>query len=181
MSALPVFKLTSKDADRASLFIQAQQERRNAWPYTDRYAPPNADRVFEWGVIAAPASAAAAQVCIYTVPQGARAVITSVVFQTVVPAGSGMFVSGSGDVLWTLDVNTPVGVDPIQGSVVKGFFQVPFDLGTTQAPWSLSKPEVGKPQDVFRVKVESNPLVITPGAPQFYIAIINGWEWPVTE
>ncbi len=93
-----------------------------------------------------------------------------------------MFIPGSGNALWTLDVNTPVGVDPIQGSVVKGFFRVPFDLGNTaERPWYLTKPEAGKPNDIWRIKVESNPLVITPASPQYFLAIIQGWEWPVTE
>lgn len=174
--------VTGPEAVKAAAAIAAVEDRRDQWPYPWSFPPPNAKRVFRVGSLLAPAApvfpalTVTTEVLAYQVPQGYRFWLCSIV-QVYIGAG---FVAGSGDILWTLDKNRPIGVAPLQGEVVQGFAAVGLPLGSLAYPWPLDMPELLGPTDILRSKVTTTNA-IPQGNSNFFHSIFSGWLEPETK
>jgi hypothetical protein len=92
-------------------------------------------------------------------------------------AGAG-FIQGSGNALWTLDRDTPIGAAPLQGSSIAYYSQQPFTLGSfDDGPWFFRKPWVFEAGATIRSKVITDGT-INAGAPNYFISILCGWTVP---
>jgi hypothetical protein len=128
------------------------------------------------GSLLSPNPATQTEVLSYQVPQGFRFWLTALVQ---IYAGTG-FTPGSGDVLWTLDKNQPVGVVPLQGEVVQGFGSLGIPLGSLLYPWPLQMPELLLATDVLRSKVITT-VAIPVGGTNYFHSVIEGWLEPETK
>jgi hypothetical protein len=171
----------------AQRMLNQQHQRKELWPYTHIFPPPQAIRVNKEGIIPSPAPGPANQAIIleYHVPDGFQFAFTGLIQ---IYAGSG-FTLGSTDITWVLDINTALGSPgggnfqgyPVQqlspSNIPKGGVSPsPFSVF---APWPLSMPEILGPLDVLRSKV-STTGAIPPGAPNFFLTIFLGWIWEST-
>ena len=168
--------VTGPEAVKAVASMAATQDRRDQWPYPWNFPPPNALRVFRVGSLLSPNPATQTEVLSYQVPQGFRFWLTALVQ---IYAGTG-FTPGSGDVLWTLDKNQPVGVVPLQGEVVQGFGSLGIPLGSLLYPWPLQMPELLLATDVLRSKVITT-VAIPVGVTNYFHSVIEGWLEPETK
>ena len=173
--------VTGPEAVKAAASIAAVQDRRNQWPYPWSFPPPDAKRVFAVGSIDSPAVATLSQVLLYRVPQGFRFWLCSILQ---VYAGAG-WVAGSGDILWTLDKNRPVGVPTIQGEGIQGFQNIGIGLGamlngSVMYMMPLSQPELLAPTDELRSKVLTTAAIPVGGSNYFH-SIFEGWLEPETK
>ena len=168
--------VTGPEAVKAAASIAATQDRRDQWPYPWSFPPPRASRVFRFASLLSPAPATETEVLLYRVPQGYRFWLRSIVLNYV---GAG-FTAGSGDILWTLDKNRPVGTAPLQGETIQGFGNVPFPLGSFQYPWPLELPELLGPTDELRSKVIVTAAIPT-GGNNYFHSIVCGWLEPETK
>ena len=173
--------VTGPEAVKAVASMAATQDRRDQWPYPWIFAPPNALRVFRVGSLPSPNPATQTEVLAYQVPQGFRFWLSAILqaYQ-----GSG-WVAGSGDILWTLDKNQPVGVVPLQGEIIQGFGNIGIGLGamlngcvTYVLP--LSKPELLLATDILRSKVTTT-AAIPVGGTNYFHSIFEGWLEPETK
>ena len=165
--------------------LNQRSQRKEMWPYTHIFPPPQAIRVEPEGILAAPNPGVTSIVLQYQVPDGFQFVLTGLIQ---IYAGSG-FVLGSTDITWLLDINTPLGTPagtPLQGYPVQqlspsnlpkgGVLASPASLF---APWPLPMPEPLNGLDILRSKVTTTG-VIPVGAPNFFISIFLGWMWEST-
>ena len=173
--------VTGPEAVKAAANLAATQDRRDQWPYPWNFPSPGASRVFRVGSVVAPATATQTEVLVYRVPQGYRFWLCALL-QTYVGAG---WIAGSGDILWTLDKNRPVGVAPLQGEVIQGFGNIGIGLGsmlngcvTYLCP--LAMPELLAPTDELRSKVITT-AAIPVGGTNYFHSIFSGWLEPETK
>ena len=176
MSANPVVQMYSGvDSVRAAdAYRLAVQERRDQWPYVHVYPPPNAVDVCVIGSLATQAQAAAAvQVVRYQVNAGKRFYLTAVILGCNVA-----FLPG--DVLLTVDRNSPVGVTNSQFMPEHGLLNVGVQTGSAQyGPFRLQRAREFAPLDVVRVKgVNVN---LAEGTPNFYVCGLFGYEVPTLD
>jgi len=166
------------------MFAQHElQGRRDEWPYPWLMPSRAAEPVFRVGSVLAPAFGAETEVLLYSVPAGLQFALTGLL-QIYVGAG---FVPGSGTILWTTDLDSPVGVPALMGNPLPGLFQIPIPLGGLMgpgisvagfaAPWRFDKPFILKPQTDLRSKVTTVSTVST-GDPNFCVSIFEGFTWP---
>lgn len=165
------------------------QQRRQEWPYTHAFPPPQAVRVNSEGSIVAPAVATQTIVNQYQVPDGFQFAFTHLIN---LYSGAG-FILGAPSITWVLDINQPITVPAggtAQGYPVQGLSPSFIPKGGTGgissapgpgvfAPWELPMPEILQPLDILRSKVTTT-AAITPGAPNYFIAIFLGWIWETT-
>lgn len=109
----------------------------------------------------------------HTVPTNYEAVYTGIVLGTIIGSGNQ---AGPGDIVWTVDVDRQLGDATTIGYPEKDFGAVQFPLGSLiDGPWPVEwKYESGQ---VIRVKAYATNNV-TPGAPNWVVAALVGWEWP---
>ena len=173
--------VTGPEAVKAVASMAATQDRRDEWPYPWSFSPPNALRVFRVGSLVSPNPATQTEVLRYQVPQGFRFWLTAIL-QAYQGAG---WIAGSGDILWTLDKNQPVGVAALQGEIIQGFGNIGIGLGamlngcvTYMLP--LSRPELLLATDVLRSKVTTT-VAIPAGGTNYFHSIFDGWLEPETK
>jgi hypothetical protein len=158
--------------DLAYEAIERFQERKREYPYRWTYPPPGAIRVTVQDTIAVPTVVAGqTQGLLYTVDEGFQFALERLV---VLVSGEN---ASPGDFTWSLDLNTPVGLTPFQGSPIQGFTNVDVPLGTLQIPWPLECPELFNPNDAIRVKLTN--VNLAPGAPNTFKSMLLGWRWAV--
>ena len=175
MSAAPVI-LTGAAAVKAARNIASLQDNREMWPYPWVYPPPDAEDVFVEQSIPAPAFGVETQILQYKVPSSYLFMFTHIVQ---VYTGTA-FVPGSGDILWTLDLNTPIGTPPVQASRLQGFQSVDVPLGSFQIPWPIRKARFFKSLDIIRSKVITTNVIV-PGSGNFFTTILLGYIMPASK
>jgi hypothetical protein len=138
--------------------------------------PENALPFEQAGYVQMPAYlAAAVEVCAYTVPQGHHAVFKWFVTRY---DGQAQFVQGSGDIVWSIDVNRPVGGALLSGYTLADYSNILNERGDNGQPWALSPPGLRfKENDTLRIKVRTVQNVST-GVAGFSTGILMGWIWP---
>jgi len=159
---------------KATNKIRLMQDSKSQWPYPWSYPPPNAKNRLPSGSIVAPAANTLTQIMLFTVPTGMRFYLRGILRQF---EGSGLII-GSGNALWTLDKDTPIGGTILQGSSIADFTAQPFTLGNfDQGPVYFEMPEVIEAGAQIRDKVITDGT-ITPGAPNYFITVLFGWTVP---
>lgn len=129
--------------------------------------------------IAAPATNAQTQIVQYQVPNGFRFKLKGVLLNCNCPG----WTPGDGNAVFSVTLNKPLGSAAAQGTPLRGLSSVLVPLGSfAQGPWPVSDGEhpVFESRDVVRVLVSSNPLVIAPGLPNVFTAMLVGHIWPLT-
>ena len=165
--------------------LNQRSERKELWPYTHTFPPPQAIRVEPEGIIPAPLPGVTSVVLQYQVPDGFQFVLTGLI---AIYSGTNYFL-GSTDITWLLDINTPLPTP--QGGTPQGYpvqQMSPSNIpkggispapGSVFAPWPLPMPEVLGPLDTLRSKVTTT-AAIPVGAPNAFITIFLGWMWEST-
>lgn len=110
----------------------------------------------------------------YKVPSGLQFEMTDVMFAAIT---TGMIQApvNPGDVLYTINRNTPAGATAPQGSPLADFQNVPFSFGSpTQGPIQLRRAENFQANDVVSLYVVN--IAAAPGAPNFIVGMFEGWQ-----
>ena len=129
--------------------------------------------------VAAPAPTTLTVLLAYQVPSGHQFALTGVMWTFEGPAGG--FVPGSGDIIWTLDVNNPLTPSAlaIAGRYIQGFGAELAPIGSYEKPWWFSRPRVFAPSDLIQLKVLTT-VAIAQNSGNFNSRLI-GYLWPAGE
>ena len=156
---------------------------RAQWPYPWFVAPPGSRHVFQAGTILAPVVGSVPPlsnptlILAYQVPNNYRFCLKGVLL---VYTGVG-WVPGDGNIVFSLTVNTPVGLTAAAGIPFKDFQAVTIPLGSFAAgPWPIEPGELSilNSRDILRATVVTNTGVIGPGGNNLLTAIFVGYDWP---
>jgi len=151
-----------------------QQDR---WPYP--WLMPRSNTQYKQIVqsIAIPAiSATPTEVLEYTVPVGFRLVLRAILqtFQTGV-GGAPQFVDGSGDLLWTVDVDQPIGGVALSGYGLPDLTSMAEQRGSlVNGPWALEGYTVFDQYQTLRYKI-TNVSSGAAGIPNYTTCGLFGW------
>jgi hypothetical protein len=129
--------------------------------------------------IPAPATNAQTLILQYKVPNGFRFRLTGLLLG----CNCSAWTPGDGNVVFSLSLNKPVGSTASQGAPIQGFGNITVPLGSFEhGPWPIPEDErsLCESRDVVYVSVVSNPLVIAPGLPNVFTAMLVGDIWPLT-
>lgn len=146
-------------------------------PFPWDLPPKNSHHVYRAGIpplssIVMPAFATPTVVCQYQVPDGYQFVLRARMNAT-----NAVFAEGSGDLIWTTDVNTPLGTTAPQGNAIHGLEGERFSVGSfAHGPVRWWGRTIYKANDIIRVKVLNS--AVAPGAPSYLTSILVGWIWP---
>ena len=171
---------------RANMTSAAQLAARGVYapPYPWDVPPPGHIARHIMGSAVAPAYGIANQVEIlnYTVPPNMLLVVVGILFRY---EPSTSLVPGSGDVVFTWDVDTPTtgigGQGYTVGRTVPDYGQVLFNLGSFDfGPMPLPNRPIFQPNQRIGMKGYTVANVGT-GAPNRLNAMFIGWEWPVSQ
>jgi hypothetical protein len=166
--------LSGPEAAVAAQQIAREAENRQQWPYEWRYPPLKSIRREPAGSIVAPAVATVTQILAFTVPQGFSYVWEGLLLTY----DGGAFVPGSGDIVWSVDVDTPIGITSLANAPLADLQRILFPRGSFGGgPWKLAKAETLKAGQTLRAKVTTTGT-ITPGAPNYFSALFGGWLIP---
>lgn len=177
MSAQPKPLLYSgPDATRALEKIRQTHANQEAWPYEHCFPPVNSIPVNETNAIPTPAIGVQAVVLTFKVRSGYKFIMTGIVEMYINSGGLGAFVPGAA--LWTVDLNTPVGVPNIQASPVQGLtaVKVPFGNFLSGNKWYFDRPYEFAPLDVLRSK--GTNVALPAGDPAYFASGFFGWLVP---
>lgn len=174
---MPRLVTSGPDAVRAA--TQRAKQIKTAVPFPWDLPPENSKILWAQGKIVVPAVGAAASLTVVTsfqVPDGFQAVIRR---RLNVLSSNAVLAQGSGDLLWSTDINIDPTVTTPQGLTVQGMYQESFtygslDHGTAAMAFNL----LLQPNDIIRVKCV-NAAFGSVGAPNYLISILEGWYWPV--
>ena len=151
--------------------------RQDNWPYPWVYMPPGGRPFNRVGSVAAPAHGAGNVVLVtgvqYEVPAGYTGVLTGLFWQYV---GTG-FVNGSGNVVASVTVNTPVGVTSVAGYGLPDYNAMSVAVGGADYPWPVTGGWVIEGGNVLRMTAYTVATVGV-GAPNFVLGGLMGWVWP---
>ncbi len=153
----------------------------NRWPYW--WLEPRANTQYKQPVASIPIPAISANpttVLTLTVPTGFRFVLRSILhtFQSSI---AGQFVDGSGDLLWTIDVDQPVNVPNFSGFGLPDLSNMAEQRGSLRdGPWPLEGYTVFDNYQVIRYKIR-NVASGAVAAPNFTTCGLFGWWEPLHE
>jgi hypothetical protein len=147
------------DVTKAADVVRRDESNREKWPYMHVYPPVNAEPVHVIGTAVVPQPGVQVAVLTYPVPSGFRFYLRAIV-QTV--EGSNF---NAGDVLWTIDRNTPIGVASFQAQPEQGLIAVPIRVGSFQpfAPDRFERCYEFESLDIVRSKATNVAYAV--GAP----------------
>jgi hypothetical protein len=138
----------------------------------------NAIDIYVSGSVAAPDPTVLTVLLAYRVPSGHQFALTGVMWRFDPPGG---FVAGSGDILWTLDVNNPLTPSAlaIAGRYVQGFGSELAPIGSLEKPWLFQRPRIFAPSDLIQLKVLTS--VAIPQNSGYFNSRFIGYLWPAGE
>jgi hypothetical protein len=170
---------TGVDSVIAADVVRRDTSNREKWPYMHVYPPVNAEPVHRINSVVTPdtvanvgAVAATVIVLEYQVPSGFRFYLRGLI-QTY---EGGNFVSGQA--LWTIDRNTPVGVANFQAQPEQGLVAVPVRVGSF-APFTMdefARAYEFEPLDIVRSKATNVALGV--GDPNYFSTGFFGYLVP---
>jgi hypothetical protein len=141
--------------------------------------PPGSKHVAAAASLPAPLTNVQTQIVQYQVPNGFRFRLKGLLLGCNCPG----WTPGDGNAVFSVSLNKPVGALNAQGAPVRGLDNVTVPLGSFAAgPWPIPEDErsVFESRDIVRVLVSSNPLVIFPGLPNVFTAMLVGYTWPLS-
>jgi hypothetical protein len=164
--------LTPPESTIALSAYEREQSQRGEWPYRWVYPPPNSTRRMPQGSVAIPAVGSTSVILAFQVQTNFDFIWTEVL----IPPPAGGFVPGSGDLTWTLDVDTPVATPPLTASPFADFQAMSIPLGSVSpfVPCRLSRAEVIKSGQTLRAKITNVNL----GGGGVACAMFMGWLVP---
>ena len=165
-------------------FAQSEALRRfarqdeNSAPYPWVMLPPGGISFFAHNSIPAPDYGLANQleICSYIVPDGWEGVLLDVMNTSTDNAGT--FVEGSGDIIWTIDIDWPVGNPLGTSRYLPDYANIKTSLGDLVFPWPVRGGWRMKQGEVYRYKVRTVQNV-NQGEPHFLHGSLLGWVWPM--
>lgn len=153
------------------------QDRVDKWPYPWVHMPENGRPFNRVGSVVAPAFGDVNQVAVtgvqYEVPAGYVGVLRGLFWQYV---GTG-FVNGSGNVVVTVDVNTPLGTTPATAFNLPDYSNMVVAIGDANYPWPVDGGWFLREGDMVRMKAYTVATVGT-GAGNYVLGGVQGWVWP---
>lgn len=159
---------------KAADSLRQIQAQRDQWPYPHIFPPPMSERRNPQGYIVMPAvSATPVLVFQFKVPTGFQFDLEQVMCCAVT---TGMVPIGNpGDVLYTINRNTPSSGYAPQGSPLADFQLMPFAWGSpAQGPVKLARTENFQPTDIVSLYVTN--VAAQAGAPNFVCGLFAGWQ-----
>lgn len=153
-------------------------EERTPYPWV--MMPPGGISFFAIGSVPAPAWGSANQVelCSYTVQDGWEGTLMDVLVEYL-DGGANSFVQGSGDIIWTIDIDTPLGAPLATSRFLPNYAFLKTQLGSFEnGPWPIRGGWRMKQGETYRVKGYTVANVNT-GAPAFLHGGLLGWVWPM--
>ncbi len=164
--------MTGPQAVRAANSLRRPPQPNQPVPFPWDLAPKDSRPVCQSGSVASPAQAAQVVVVQYQVPDGFQFALKGRI-----NAYTGTMVIGSGDALWTTDVNKQLNLTTPQGWTVEGLQAESFGVGSlTEGPFPVEGFLVFDPNDIVRVKATN--VNVDAGAPNYFISVLMGWIWP---
>lgn len=135
--------------------------------------PRNAIPLLAIGSQPSPVLGATVELVAYTVNPQWLAVITGVIFAY---DGTPSLTPGSGDGIWSVDIDRPIGGPAILGYSEKDFQAIKWPLGSyASGPWPVDF--LHKANETIRIKFQAVATLI-PGAPNFVTGGMVGYTWP---
>jgi len=153
-------------------------EERTPYPWV--MMPPGGISFFAIGSAPAPAYGIANQVqlCSYTVQDGWEGVLLDVM-DVYLDGGAASFVQGSGDIVWTIDIDWPLGNQLGTSRYLPNYSSLLTQLGSFEnGPWPVRGGWRMKSGETYRYKVYTVANVVT-GAAAFVHGALLGWVWPL--
>lgn len=166
--------MSGPNAVRAASSLRPPRAAAQPVPFPWDLPPKNSKPVYEVASLASPAQGATPSLILeYQVPDGFQFVLRGRI-----NAFTGALVAGSGDALWTTDVNVTPGIATPQGYPIEGFAGEKIGVGSfTEGPFPVYGCLIFDPNDIVRVKVANIGVAV--GAPNFFNSALMGWIWPV--
>jgi hypothetical protein len=152
-------------AGNAYAIAEARRKRERILDLAEPFEAP--------GSIVSPGYGAQAVVCTYQVPRGYMANLTGIL---AVFEGSN-FVPGSGDLVWSIDVNAPLGFPLPTAYTLQDFARILIPKGSYDHLWPVNRWLEFSSEDILRLKVLTVQNVGV-GAPNFVNGILHGSIWP---
>jgi hypothetical protein len=169
--------LRGPESIAAAQQLREEIRAKSQWPFPWVFPPPGAIRVTAGadssGTLIVPAVATPTQGLLYTVDEGFLFAPDALVVEYLNDGVRGD--TNPGDFLWSMTLNSPVGVGNFQGSPIQGFTAVDVPLGTLQIPWPVGC-DIYSPNDAIRIVVTN--VNLSTGAPNYIKSILRGWTWP---
>jgi len=165
-------QMTGPQAVRAATSLRPSPAPAQPVPFPWDLAPKDSKPVCASGSILSPAQGATVTVCQYQVPDGFQFALKGRI-----NVFTGTLILGSGDALWTTDVNRTPGVTTPQGWPIEGMSGETFGVGSlTEGPFPVYGYLVFDPNDIIRVRATN--VSVDTSAPNFFISVLMGWIWP---
>ena len=167
----------------ANGMIGSKALQDNTWPYWWVVPRANVQYVQRVCSMIAPANNTLVEVtdtgsgalCEVNVPVGFRFVLRAIrqTFQTGI-TGAPVFIDGSGEILWTIDVDNPIGSTPLSSFGLPDFTNMADQRGSQLGPWQVEGYNVFDSYQIIRYKVKTT-VAIAPGAPNYITCGLYGW------
>jgi hypothetical protein len=156
-----------------------QRQKQSAWPFPWVERPIGSQHVFVQGAIAAPAAPALTTIAQYTVDDGGFYFAPDgIVLFYQVNGNQGAY--SPGDFFFSLNVNS---INGGPNALPYTYFQnIQTCLGSPQqGPWPIMPGELSvlHSRDVLSANVIN--VNVNVGSPNFFVAMISGWTWPIEE
>lgn len=148
----------------------------NSVPYFWDKPRVNSEHVQRVNSIVAPANATLTEVTSVVVPSGFRFVLRSILhmFSSGID-GAPIFVEGSSSILWTVDVDVPIGAVGLSGYGLPDLSNMKQTRGSlVNGPWRVEGYNVFNPYQIVRYKVITT-AAIAPGDPNYITCGLFGW------
>ncbi len=158
--------------------IGSKAVQEDNWPFWWLKPHSNTQYRQPQKTIFAPAPATLTEVVSLTVPAGFVFILRAIrqTFQTGID-GAAVFVDGSGDILWTVDVDRPIGTTGFSGYALPDMFEMAEQRGSQENPWPIEGYTVFDEYQTIRYKVETTNAIAQGGAgsPNFITCGLFGW------
>jgi len=160
----------------ASAMIGTEATNSNQWPYWWRQPRSDAQAVQRCLSIAAPVAGVLTEITRVTVPEAMVFVLTGYRQNFATLTNPTPFVDGSGSILWTVDVDNPIGsgTNALAGYAVPDLYNMSDERGSKLGPWPIDGYTVFRPKQVIRYKVITT-ADIPAGDPNYITAGLFGW------
>lgn len=129
------------------------------------------------GSVATPAWGSANQVVLatYQCPVGWEGLLTWTM--NTITGDGGAFIQGSGDVVWTLDIDNPLANPLVSAHFLPGYGALITTMGDLTEPWPVARGWRMKSGETYRLKVYTVGIVPI-GSPCFCHGWFGGISWP---
>lgn len=165
-----------QDLVRGANVLQAQQETENTnWPYWWLQPRANTQSVPRIASIATPAVATSTLITSVSVPPGFNFILRGVIHGFSPAVGGVVWVPGDGSLLFTVDVDVPVGANSVSGYGLPDLVSMAEPRGSLElGPFPLDGYNVFGPYQVIRYKVTTTAAIPVAGG-NFVFAGLIGW------